>query len=112
MRMAQRLSLPSTNRLLLALALAGPRAAQTAWQKSDPNPVLSKWGLNEFFAVGQPNCWFERDTLKSWYAAGGVGTPSLVGRIYHAWSVDGVNWTRRILGIPVLDMRSARRRGQ
>jgi predicted GH43/DUF377 family glycosyl hydrolase len=89
---------------LAFLALAGALSAQTDWAKSDTNPVLIRWGLNEFYAIGQPTVIMERDSFKMWYAACGVDN---VGRIFYAWSVNGVNWTRYFLGLPVLNVGAA-----
>jgi len=89
---------------LTFLALAGGLSAQTDWVKSDTNPVLIHWGLNEFFAIGQPTVIVERDSFKMWYAACGVDN---VGRVFYAWSVNGVNWTRYFLGLPVLNVGAA-----
>lgn len=98
--------------LLLASGVASFASGQTAWQKYNHNPVIVKdttlAGIWEWAAIGQPALLRDNDTFKLWYAGAGVSQPGdtiLRGRIFYAWSTDGIHWTKH--GPPVLDVGPA-----
>jgi len=85
--------------------------AQTDWTKYLDNPVMVKDttipGIWEWAGIGQPSCLVENDTIKMWYAAGGVsgvGDTIVRGRISYAYSLNGIDWIKRNPPIPVLDV--------
>jgi hypothetical protein len=97
--------------IVLLLAISCPAVAQTGWQKYAGNPVMVKdttlAGVWEWAGIGQPDCLYEEGVFKAWYAAAGVsvvGDSVLRGRIGHAHSIDGVNWTKHGDPSPVLDV--------
>jgi predicted GH43/DUF377 family glycosyl hydrolase len=105
----------SVRNTTLALLLSGgflhSTSAQTEWQKYENNPVIVKDttipGIWEWAAIGQPACLFDNDTFKVWYAGGGfsgVGDTVLHGRIFYAYSTDGIHWTKHGSPTPVLDV--------
>lgn len=73
---------------------------QTDWQKHANNPVMVKsnnWW--EWFAIGQPTCIIDNDTVKMWYgAAGGLWPPR--ANLFYAYSTDDTTWVKH--GVPVL----------
>ncbi|TES93872.1 MAG: hypothetical protein E3J87_01405 [Candidatus Cloacimonadota bacterium] len=76
--------------------------AQTEWSKYDNNPVMVKENIVwETFAIGQPTCIMDNDTIKMWYAAAGL---PYTARISYAYSVDGINWIKYNDAAPVLDV--------
>ncbi|MFQ5864383.1 MAG: T9SS type A sorting domain-containing protein [bacterium] len=79
--------------------------SQTQWTKYSNNPIMVKQNaLYETFAIGQPTCIIDNDTLKMWYA--GAGLP-FTARILYAYSMDGIGWTKYKSGSPVLDVGAA-----
>ncbi len=102
-------TLSFTSVLVAALLVAGCSKSPSSptkqyaivWTKHAANPVLVKSNIiTEFYAIGQPTCLFEHDTIKMWYAAGGL--PHVTSNFLYAWSDDGVTWTKYNLGAPVL----------
>ena len=94
---------------VLTLALQGcksdsptkPSAVTIAWTKYADNPVVKSTNpISEFFAIGQPTCLLENDTIKMWYVAGGL--PYLTSRLLYAWSADGISWTKYGNGVAVM----------
>ncbi len=73
-----------------------------AWEKYPGNPVMVKSNaITEFFAIGQPTCLVENDTIKMWYVAG--GTPYITSRLLYAFSTDsGLTWTKYNNGAEVM----------
>lgn len=75
---------------------------QTQWTKYAANPVMKKANIiTETYAIGQPTCLFEHDTIKMWYVAGGL--PYIASRLLYAWSIDGIAWTKYAFGASVMD---------
>ena len=83
-----------------------PPAATIPWTKYANNPILKPTNLiTEFFAVGQPTCLLEHDTIKMWYVAGGL--PYITSRVLYAWSLDGITWTKYGAGASVMNAGAA-----
>jgi predicted GH43/DUF377 family glycosyl hydrolase len=79
-----------------------PPDLQIAWDKYETNPVVHGTNpVTEFYAIGQPTCLWENDTIKMWYAAGGL--PFITSRILYAWSSDGIEWTKYGSGSAVME---------
>lgn len=72
------------------------------WMKYSDNPVLQPTNIiSETYAVGQPTCIIEHDTLKMWYVAGGL--PYITSRALYAWSLDGITWNKHGFGAAVME---------
>jgi hypothetical protein len=79
-----------------------PHAVKIQWSKYAANPVIQKSNMiTEFFAIGQPTCLFENDTIKLWYVAGGL--PYITTRLLYATSTDGINWTKYGAGASLME---------
>jgi len=63
------------------------------WTKYAANPVMHKTNaITELYAIGQPTCIVENDTIKMWFVAGGL--PYITSRLLYATSTDGIAWTK------------------
>ncbi len=81
-------------------------SASITWTKHAGNPVLRGTNvITEFYAIGQPTCILENDTIKMWYVAGGL--PHVTSRLLYAWSTDGITWTKHALGGAVMQPGAA-----
>jgi predicted GH43/DUF377 family glycosyl hydrolase len=91
--------------VMMGCASDNPTDSSTSriiWAKFANNPVVTGTNLiTEFYAIGQPTCLKDKDTLKMWYAAGGL--PHVTSRILYAWSLDGISWNKHGLGAAVME---------
>jgi len=93
------------NSFTVVLLLTLNSLAQVNWVKYPNNPVMVKQNfLTEFYAIGQPAVIMENDTFKMWYVACGLDHK---GRVLHAWSVNGINWTKFGNGAVIMDVDTA-----
>ncbi len=79
-------------------------SAQTIWTRSPSNLVMIKTNnLYEGTFIGSPAVIEDNDTLKMLYA----GNASSEGRIFFAYSPDGISWVKHNNATPVLDVSAA-----
>ncbi|MBD3242660.1 MAG: hypothetical protein GF331_18865 [Chitinivibrionales bacterium] len=84
--------------VMVALCAGGPTAAQGIWVRHASNPVLARGPYPSCDFVAAADCCVRRinDTLKMWYASGGLTPPDTIVHtsISYAWSLDGITWTK------------------